>query len=345
MDLTVILEDYKLNIRAAAIIIHDNKLLVHKNVDEDFYGLVGGRVKVGENSAKTIKREIFEEMGKKIEIKGYLTTIENFFKGEDMNYHEIMFVYKAEFLDDEDKKNTETIKNIEGEEKLRYEWIDINDLDDIPLKPDAIKGMLKKEIFPSHKINDDLLKEYYDNTENEEPNIKLIQLIETNPKPGNATDIGCGAGRDTIFLLNNGWNVIAIDRRNIKDRILEKLNEEKLKRFEFQKQEFEKIKLEKNDLVVANFSLSFCNKEKFDEMWNKIINSILPDGYFVGNFFGIRDEWKNVKQLCSFFTKEEVLQLFEGFEIIYFEEIEKDGKTGEGEFKHWHYFDVVARKK
>ena len=45
-----------------------------------------------------------------------------------------------------------------------------------------------------------------------------------------------------------------------------------------------------------------------------------------------------------FLSKEQVLQLFDGFEIIYFQEIECDGKTGLGKMKHWHIFDVIAMK-
>ena len=80
MDITIDVEDYKLNIRAAGIIIHNNKLLTHRNVNSDHYALPGGRVEIGENSEETIKREILEETGKEIEIKGYISTIENFFE-------------------------------------------------------------------------------------------------------------------------------------------------------------------------------------------------------------------------------------------------------------------------
>lgn len=55
MDLSIDIEDYKLNIRAAAIIIHENKILLHKDLRTDYYALVGGRVKLGETSEETIK--------------------------------------------------------------------------------------------------------------------------------------------------------------------------------------------------------------------------------------------------------------------------------------------------
>ena len=45
MDITIDAGDYKLNVRAAGVIIHNNKVLVHKNVNLDRYALVGGRIK------------------------------------------------------------------------------------------------------------------------------------------------------------------------------------------------------------------------------------------------------------------------------------------------------------
>ena len=46
-----------------------------------------------------------------------------------------------------------------------------------------------------------------------------------------------------------------------------------------------------------------------------------------------------------FLSKEQVLSLFGDFEIIQFEENERDGKTGLGKIKHWHTFDIIAKKK
>ena len=46
-----------------------------------------------------------------------------------------------------------------------------------------------------------------------------------------------------------------------------------------------------------------------------------------------------------FLSKEQVLSLFESFEIIQFEESEKDGKTGLGKIKHWHTFDIIAKRR
>ena len=98
-----------------------------------------------------------------------------------------------------------------------------------------------------------------------------------NSKPKYAIDLGCGAGRDTIYLIKNGWKVLSIDKENTREIISSKLDNEELKNFKFECQDFENIELEKNNLLVANFSIPFCNKDYFNEFWNKISNSILQE--------------------------------------------------------------------
>lgn len=156
MDLTLDVEDYKLNIRAAGVIIHNNKILTHRNINSDHYALIGGRVEIGEDSVETVKREIMEETGKEVEIIGYVATIENFFKMKEQKYHEIMFIHKVEFINEEDKQIQETIKNIEGKDYLQYEWLDIEKIDEYNILPRTIKEILKEEKFPVHKINNEL---------------------------------------------------------------------------------------------------------------------------------------------------------------------------------------------
>ncbi|MBR1653785.1 MAG: class I SAM-dependent methyltransferase [Clostridia bacterium] len=125
------------------------------------------------------------------------------------------------------------------------------------------------------------MEKYYNNTENKPANKNVQYLInQIKPTPSTAIDIGCGAGRDTVFLIQNGWQVLAIDRNDVEDRIKNRLTEEEKHRFRFSKQQFENMELEQTNLIVSNFSLSFCNKDKFSKLWNKIQNSILPNRIF-----------------------------------------------------------------
>lgn len=156
MDLTLDVEDYKLNIRAGGVIIHNNKVLAHRNINKDHYCLPGGRIEIGESSEQTIKREMQEELGRNIEINGYIATIENFFEMEKKKYHEIYFLHRIEFEKEEDKKIDYTMHNVEGKEYLQYEWLDLEKIEEYNILPKCLKEVLKFQDFPIHVINDDL---------------------------------------------------------------------------------------------------------------------------------------------------------------------------------------------
>ena len=131
----------------------------------------------------------------------------------------------------------------------------------------------------SDKMNNSKsIEKYYDNTESDIPrnNVKyFIEEIKSNPN--NAIELGCGAGNDTVYLIKNNYNVLAIDREDVEERISRRLNKEELEKFRFQKQDFETLKLDKSNLIVANYSLPFCNKSKFNQLWNNINKNILPN--------------------------------------------------------------------
>lgn len=156
MDLTIDVEDYKLNVRAAGVIIHNNKILAHRNINSDHYALIGGRIEIGEDSESTVIRELEEELGKKIEITGFVSTIENFFEMKGSKYHEILFIHKAEFVNEEDKKIEYTLKNIEGKDYLQYEWLELDQLEKYPLLPNVVKEVLKEHESIAHKINNEI---------------------------------------------------------------------------------------------------------------------------------------------------------------------------------------------
>ena len=188
--------------------------------------------------------------------------------------------------------------------------------------------------------------QYYDKTKKEYPRNNVKFLIDSlNLKPTNAIDLGCGQGNDTVYLINNDFKVLGIDKENVEDIIRARLSEKKQGDFTFEKQKLEDLKIPNTDLIIANFSLSFCKKEYFKLMWQKIVESININGYFVGTIFGINDSWNKKYRDMSFFDKEDVKRLFNKFKIIVFEEIENDKPTALGEEKHWHFYNIIAQKE
>ena len=122
--------------------------------------------------------------------------------------------------------------------------------------------------------------EYHKVTNNIPPRKNIVNFINNYKElSGKAIDIGCGAGNDTIYLIQNNWNVLAIDGSDVENSIKEKLNDEEKEKFSFQVQKFEDLKLPKSDLIISNNALPFCNKEYFYTMWQEICNSINSNGF------------------------------------------------------------------
>ena len=103
---------------------------------------------------------------------------------------------------------------------------------------------------------------------------KLLVYFLKNYKIDNAIDLGCGSGNETVYMIKNGIKVTAIDRQLNKSFILERLNDKEKENISFSEQDFESVQLQSTDAVTAFFSIPFCNPEHFDELWDKIYNSI-----------------------------------------------------------------------
>ena len=159
-----------------------------------------------------------------------------------------------------------------------------------------------------------------------------------------AVDLGCGAGRDTFALLERGWNVLAIDAEPGAIKWIRSRSKGKHRgRLKTHVWTFKEARLPKADLVNASFCLPFCRPKDFPLVWAKIRGSLRNGGRFSGNFFGDRDQWASDRKM-TFQSASQVDELLRGLKVEYLKEIEEDGTTADGTPKHWHYFDVVAKK-
>ncbi len=300
----------------------------------------GGSILAGETSLEGILRELKEELGITFSEKDaiFLKEVKRNKKVPDFKD---LWLFQKDISTDE-------ISFPDGE-ATEAKWVTIEQFMNMYKNNEIVPTIDFKDA--EYKMAVEVLKKmksekYYDNTESDMPRKNVKYFIENMKiQPGKAIDIGCGAGNDTVYLIKNGWSVTSIDKENVEERISKRLSSDEMKRFEFQKRNFENMQLEKADLIVANYSLSFCYKQEFDEMWKTIKKNIYKDGYFVGDFFGINDSWNKAESNMTFFTKEQVLKLFDEFDIIKFNEVEKDDLTGLGNMKHWHIFNVIAKKK
>lgn len=174
---------------------------------------------------------------------------------------------------------------------------------------------------------------------------KIQDNIHTdNNKRPLAIDLGSGAGNETLYLLSQGWNVMAIDKNPEAIQILEHRVDLKYKDFlETQIEEFKNMQLPDNtQLVFASRSLYFTPPQEFEGVWKKITTSIAPGGYFVGEFIGDQDAFAKISTVHN---QEDLERMFEEqFDIIKLKESKRTGNRINGDQVLRHEFTVIAKK-
>ncbi|UCC19233.1 MAG: NUDIX hydrolase [Promethearchaeota archaeon] len=155
--------------RVAGVAIHDNRVLVHRSIIDDFWSLPGGRCELLEISKDALIREMREEIGVKTSIIRPLYFVENFFIFEGKKYHELSIFYLMEFPPDSkllfendtfygyEKELGAEGNKLYGEElQLIFKWVEINQLEELRLYPLFLRKSLKNiKQHPEHIINQD----------------------------------------------------------------------------------------------------------------------------------------------------------------------------------------------
>jgi SAM-dependent methyltransferase len=188
---------------------------------------------------------------------------------------------------------------------------------------------------------------YYRSTIGREPRplfAKGMAAVEAaGVAPGQAIEIGFGDGRETLALLEAGWLVLAIDAAPAAAEVLQsQVPAAVAGRLEIRSVPADEANLLPFDLLYAGYALPFLEPAAFTRFWAAARDLLRPGGFLVVNFFGTRDSWAG-REGMSFIDVEAVRQLVDGLEVLALDEEDQDGNSFLGP-KHWHVFDVIARR-
>ncbi|MCA1839374.1 MAG: class I SAM-dependent methyltransferase [Actinomycetota bacterium] len=185
---------------------------------------------------------------------------------------------------------------------------------------------------------------YFAATDNQPVHPMFHFLDPLMPHSGRAIDLGCGAGRGSVWLLEHGLQTIAVDiSQEALDHLEAKLPPDadiQLIRSSFQ--DLDLAALGPFDVIVAAFTLFFLPPDDYPKFWRSLVQTLKPAGLFAGQFLGVNDSWSD--QGLTIHDRAAVEELLQPFEVLLLEEEEKDGPTALGDIKHWHAFHVIARK-
>jgi 8-oxo-dGTP pyrophosphatase MutT (NUDIX family) len=139
-------DNNKFNFRVAGIVIHQGKVLLHTTEQDDFWNLPGGRVEFNETTEAAIVREMYEELGVRVQPQRVAFVSEDFFEYDGMKYHEIGFYYVITLPKDHRLYNEMEFKGLEDNGRLTFHWFSFEELRNMEIYP----VFLKKDLCNLH---------------------------------------------------------------------------------------------------------------------------------------------------------------------------------------------------
>jgi tellurite methyltransferase len=152
---------------------------------------------------------------------------------------------------------------------------------------------------------------------------QTISLIWDNfISSGSILDLGCGRGRDSIFLAKNDFLVTAIDSSEVViNQIKAKKNEFSLENLELICGDISDFKIEngKYDAIICRNVLNFLDKGKALEILNNIKGNAKIGSYIIVDIFTKDDpSFTGDNKFTCYFEKQELLNIFADFKVIYY---------------------------
>jgi 8-oxo-dGTP pyrophosphatase MutT (NUDIX family) len=152
--ISIDLGSHHFQMRASAVIVHDQQVLLHRLQGDAFWALPGGRVEPGEDAAHTVRRELLEEAGLTVDCHRLVLLIENFFSRADKPAHELGLYFLASLPDASawlDKGRAHL--GVEPDKRLQFQWFPLAELPSLDLRPALLRTALQLPGLPfQHRV-------------------------------------------------------------------------------------------------------------------------------------------------------------------------------------------------
>ena len=159
---------------------------------------------------------------------------------------------------------------------------------------------------------------FYDNTVDLDMEDVLERFIELLPEGSAVLDLGCGSGRDSIYLIENGFDVTALDGSKELCELAEIHIGQDVLNMNFSDIEFDHV----FDGIWACASLLHVKEDELDQILDKVIHSLKTGGVLYmsfkhGDFSGQRNQRyfvdfnvKSLKELIGRHKDIEIIDIF-----------------------------------
>lgn len=141
--ISVHIANYRFQVRAAAVVVHEGHVLLHRMAGDQFWALPGGRVEAGEDAQSAVLREMQEELQVTARCDGLLYLVENFFEHAGQPNHELGMYFRVHLppqspLFDQQRSHA----GEEGDKQLEFRWFALPQLAHTALHPAFLRTAL-----------------------------------------------------------------------------------------------------------------------------------------------------------------------------------------------------------
>lgn len=190
------------------------------------------------------------------------------------------------------------------------------------------------------------LKKFIDASRSRDPIPYLVQAISLlGNRRGRALDLGFGAGVDAVYMATSDFEVTAIDSSEEAISRAKILTEKSNFIAEQARIEDYVISPDTYTLVMAWNSIPFLQKKDAVKSLEKIQKALVPGGLCVLSIFGPEDDWTTQRPGMSFFTVEELKDVWPEMNFLKLSEEKGEGPLAAGGTKFWHKIQCIAQKK
>ncbi len=128
------------NFRVAGVAIHNDRILLVRNVRNSYWVLPGGHPDMMEPMAEALRREVLEEIQEEVTVTRLLWVLENFFH-KKKDFHELSFYFLVE-LDPNSRllKSDGPFYGQEYDHQLIFQWFQLDEavLRSLPFYPGCL---------------------------------------------------------------------------------------------------------------------------------------------------------------------------------------------------------------
>jgi 8-oxo-dGTP pyrophosphatase MutT (NUDIX family) len=148
----------RFTVRAAGVCVRDAHVLLQTEAQLDFWVLPGGRCELGEPTAHTVQREMWEEAGLEVTVGDLLWVMENFFAFEGKAFHEIAFYYQMTLPETVPPPQVQPeFTGAEGDKPLTFRWFPLAEVESLRLFPTFFRHALRElPTSPVHVVHHDV---------------------------------------------------------------------------------------------------------------------------------------------------------------------------------------------